>query len=226
MSELNNAIKNVANAIRSKTGKNNLMKIGEMPEEIESIPTGITPTGELPITTNDTYDVTNYATAVVNVPSFPEPTGTYYINENGASINIKNYEYVDVEVPSSGIKYPNAPALAVLTLNENQEPVIGFINDQFIAYSSGGIVGPNSQTVVDESGDVDPEFSESGVTGIVVTVALIGGRSTWTLNDELKFIGVEETLDPDLAAMPIYIKSADGMPLASGTVSDFSFQSC
>ena len=41
----------------------------EMDEEIASISSGITPTGSINISTNGTHDVTNYASAVVTVPT-------------------------------------------------------------------------------------------------------------------------------------------------------------
>lgn len=44
---------------------------------------GITPTGTLQITENDTYDVTDYANAQVNVPQGIFPEGSIDITENG-----------------------------------------------------------------------------------------------------------------------------------------------
>lgn len=62
---------------------------------------GVTPTGELNITSNNTYDVTNYASAVVNVPN--PSTGNLSITANG-NYNVANYATASVTV--------NGPELA------------------------------------------------------------------------------------------------------------------
>ena len=60
----------IADAIRTKTGKSQKIYPSNMDEEILSISAGgTTPTGSINITTNGTHDVTNYATAVVAVSS-------------------------------------------------------------------------------------------------------------------------------------------------------------
>lgn len=57
----------IANAIRAKTGKTANMTLAEMPAEIASIQTGITPTGSITLTDENTYDVTEKAQAVVDM---------------------------------------------------------------------------------------------------------------------------------------------------------------
>jgi hypothetical protein len=72
--------------------------------EIESIETGITPTGDLSITKNGTYDVTNKASATVIVPipsGYIKPSGSKTITENGTH-NVKEFESVEVNVASGG----------------------------------------------------------------------------------------------------------------------------
>lgn len=62
----------IANAIREKKGTSALISANNFASEISSIETGITPTGDINITQNGNYDVTEKAQAIVNV----QPQGT------------------------------------------------------------------------------------------------------------------------------------------------------
>lgn len=65
----NESLSDIADAIRDKLSVQTTYKPREMAAAIESISGGITPTGTISITQNGTVDVTNYASANVNVSS-------------------------------------------------------------------------------------------------------------------------------------------------------------
>ena len=70
-------LSSIAGAIRSKVGGSTLYKPSEMAAAINTIDTGgITPTGSITITENGTVDVTQYASAVVNVSAQTLPSAS------------------------------------------------------------------------------------------------------------------------------------------------------
>lgn len=64
--------KAIADAIREKKGTSDPIKATDFASEVLSIETGIFPSGELEITESGKYDVTNYASANVNIASSGE----------------------------------------------------------------------------------------------------------------------------------------------------------
>ena len=85
----------------------------------------ITPTGSISITENGTSDVTQYASASVNVP---QPTGSVSITSNG-TVDVTSYVSAVINVP-------------VVTLSYNSNGGTGTIND--VPVSAGSSVELNN----------------------------------------------------------------------------------
>lgn len=66
-STLTSLFSDIADSIRAKTGSQETIVADTFPDAIDAIPTGITPTGTINISSNGDFDVTNYASAAVDV---------------------------------------------------------------------------------------------------------------------------------------------------------------
>lgn len=163
---LRSAVKDVADAIRSKTGKNGLMTIEEMPDEIESIETGITPSGTFEITANGEYDITDYASVDVDVASSgPDENGWYHL-EDGEWVDTiwpmgEDYSSYAFQLPDSG----SAEPLALQELEEGKTYKLNNADVNKVFYNEGEHYG--EYALVEAENHYNENYFEQGFYSIV-----------------------------------------------------------
>jgi len=149
------SVQAIANAIRTKLGTDAVYKIGDMATAVSLIPTGITPTGSITLSSNGTYDVGQFGTAVVNVPQYGKPvvsqTGTWQYKSTYPCGFLIIGKDDDVSDSAMFVRMVNGYGFPV-TLNSSQQwqnnPINSDADTEYSTYPEGSKSNfPNGGTI-------------------------------------------------------------------------------
>lgn len=115
---LENFLQDVSDSIKAKKGIETKLKPENFDTEINSISTGIEPTGSLEVTDNGTFDVSDKASVLVNVEKGVFPSGNLEITESG-TFDVTDKESVTVNIETEGVssfdgEYVTVQAVGIL----------------------------------------------------------------------------------------------------------------
>lgn len=184
--QLDTDLGSVADAIRAKSGGSRQLAFpAGFLSEIGNIQTGgITPSGSLSIIENGTYDVTQKASAVVNVPQGITPTGTKQISilQNGTTTeDVTSYASAEITV-----NVPNSYAAG----------------DEGKVVSNGALVAQTSDAVT-VNGTVDTTLINSLTVNVPSGggVVLVTGTLTFAARTAFNGYSLDVGIDCDFFAL-------------------------